>query len=266
MRCYKDGKIVVIDFGAVKEIGTLTVNAQRQTIPSVMIGTVGYMPSEQASGQPKLCSDFYAIAMLGIYALTGVQPHELPKDPRNGTVVDAKGTIINRRKLNAKYFVEDLGSGVGLEMVQIPGGTFTMGSPKSEAERDDFIESPQRQVKVPGFFMGRYEVTQAQYQAIMGNNPAKFKGANRPVENVSWDGAVEFCKKISQRTGRNYRLPSEAEWEYACRAGTTTPFYFGETITTDLVNYDGTIVYATTNISIAQRIVGCAIATINYEA
>lgn len=87
MRRYKDGKIVVIDFGAVKEIGTLTVNAQGQTIPSVAIGTVGYMPSEQASGQPKLCSDIYAIAMLGIYALTGVQPHELPKDPRNGEVI-----------------------------------------------------------------------------------------------------------------------------------------------------------------------------------
>jgi len=87
MRRYKDGKIVVIDFGAVKEIGTLLVNAQGQTIPSVMIGTVGYMPSEQASGQPQLCSDVYAIGMLGIYALTGVQPHELPKDPINGEVI-----------------------------------------------------------------------------------------------------------------------------------------------------------------------------------
>jgi formylglycine-generating enzyme required for sulfatase activity len=77
----------------------------------------------------------------------------------------------------------------------------------------------------------------------MGNNPSSFKGANRPVEKVSWNDAVELCEKLSQQTGRTYRLPSEAEWEYACRAGTTTPFYFGETITTDLVNYDGNFTY-----------------------
>ncbi len=153
--------------------------------------------------------------------------------------VDGKGAITNRRKLNAKHFAEDLGNGVTLEMVQIPGGTFTMGSPAGEAERSG-DEEPQRQVRVPGFFMGRYEVTQAQYQAIMGKNPSSFKGEKRPVEQVSWNDAVEFCNKLSQKTGRTYRLPSEAEWEYACRAGTTTPFYFGETITTDIANYRGT--------------------------
>nr|WP_235006881.1 bifunctional serine/threonine-protein kinase/formylglycine-generating enzyme family protein [Calothrix rhizosoleniae] len=156
--------------------------------------------------------------------------------------VDSKGAIVNRRQLGAKHFAEDLGNGVTLEIVQIPGGTFTMGSPAGEAQRDD-DEGPQRQVTVPGFFMGRYAVTQAQYQAIMGKNPSSFKGEKRPVEEVSWNDAVEFCKKLSQKTGRTYRLPSEAEWEYACRAGTTTPFYFGETITTDLVNYDGNYPY-----------------------
>ncbi|MFN6541064.1 MAG: SUMF1/EgtB/PvdO family nonheme iron enzyme [Nostoc sp. EkiNYC01] len=157
--------------------------------------------------------------------------------------VDAKGTITNRRNGEAKYFVEDLGNGVTLEMVQIPGGTFKMGSPEGEVGRKK-DESPQHQVTVPGFFMGRYEVTQAQYQAIMGRNPAEFKGEKLPVEQVSWDDAVEFCQKLSQKTGKTYRLPSEAEWEYACRARTTTPFYFGETITTDLVNYYGTSTYA----------------------
>ncbi|MBW4561552.1 MAG: formylglycine-generating enzyme family protein [Mojavia pulchra JT2-VF2] len=156
--------------------------------------------------------------------------------------VDAKGSITNRRKQEVKYFVENLGNSVTLDMMQIPGGTFMMGSPPREAKRGN-DEGPQHQVKVPGFFMGKYEVTQAQYQAIMENNPAKFKGETRPVEQVSWDDAVEFCKKLSQKTGRTYRLPSEAEWEYACRAGTTTPFYFGETITTDLANYDGTYTY-----------------------
>ncbi|MEH2330547.1 SUMF1/EgtB/PvdO family nonheme iron enzyme [Nostoc sp.] len=161
--------------------------------------------------------------------------------------VDARGNITNRSNSQAKHFVEDLENGVTLEMVQIPGGTFMMGSPEGEAQRES-DESPQHQVTVPGFFMGQYEITQAQYQAIMGNNPSNFKGANfksekRPVEQVSWDDAVEFCKKLSQKTGKTYRLPSEAEWEYACRAGTKTPFYFGETITTDLVNYDGRYPY-----------------------
>jgi formylglycine-generating enzyme required for sulfatase activity len=94
--------------------------------------------------------------------------------------------------------------------------------------------------------MGKYPLTQKQYQAIMGYNPSHFKGDSstsltnqRPVETVSWDDAVKFCELLSQKTGKNYRLPSEAEWEYACRAGTTTPFYFGENITPDLVNYDG---------------------------
>ncbi len=157
--------------------------------------------------------------------------------------VNAQGNIINRRNGEAKYFVEDLGNNLPLEMVRIPGGTFKMGSPADEAQRVD-SESPQHQVTVPEFFMGKYAVTQAQYQAIMGENPSRFKGENRPVETVSWNQAVEFCKKLSEQTGRIYRLPSEAEWEYACRAGTTTPFHFGETITTELVNYNGNYTYA----------------------
>ncbi|MFO5494531.1 MAG: formylglycine-generating enzyme family protein, partial [Cuspidothrix sp.] len=139
-------------------------------------------------------------------------------------------------------FTEDLGKGIKLEMIAIPGGTFFMGSPKNEAERSSW-ESPQHQVTVPSFFMGKYQLTQAQYQAIMGNNPAYFKGDNLPVESVSWNDAVAFCQKLSNRTGKNYRLPSEAQWEYACRAGTTTPFYFGESITPDLVNYNGNYPY-----------------------
>jgi formylglycine-generating enzyme required for sulfatase activity len=156
--------------------------------------------------------------------------------------VNAQGKITNRRNEEAKYFAEDLGNSVTLEMVQIPGGTFTMGSPEGEAQRYT-DEIPQHQVTVPSFFMGKYPVTQEQYRAIMGTNPANFQGERRPVEQVSWDDAVVFCQKLSEKTGRNYRLPSEAEWEYACRAGTTTPFYFGETITTDLVHYNGNYPY-----------------------
>ncbi|MEH2252780.1 SUMF1/EgtB/PvdO family nonheme iron enzyme [Nostoc sp.] len=157
--------------------------------------------------------------------------------------VNAKGNITNRRNQEAKYFEENLGNGVTLKMVQIPEGTLMMGSPKGEAGRHE-DESPQHEVKVTGFFMGKYEITQAQYQAIMGNNPSTFKGEKLPVEQVSWDDAVDFCQKLSNKIGKTYRLPSEAEWEYACRAGTTTPFYFGETITTDLVNYNGNHPYS----------------------
>ncbi|MFM7370705.1 MAG: SUMF1/EgtB/PvdO family nonheme iron enzyme, partial [Sphaerospermopsis kisseleviana] len=153
------------------------------------------------------------------------------------------GEIIQRQQRIARYFTEDLGNGVTLEMAAIPGGTFLMGSPEDEKGRYP-SESPQHEVTVPDFFMGKYPVTQAQYQAIVGNNPSYFKGENRPVETVSWDDAVTFCQHLSQRTEKNYTLPSEAQWEYACRAGTTTPFYFGESITSDLVNYNGDYTYA----------------------
>jgi eukaryotic-like serine/threonine-protein kinase len=129
-----------------------------------------------------------------------------------------------------------------LEMVAIPGGKFLMGSPSSEPKRSD-DEGPQYEVSVQPFYMGKYAVTQAQWAAVMGNNPSKVKVPNHPVEQVSWNDAIQFCQKLSIQTGHNYRLPSEAEWEYACRAGTTTPFYFGETISSAIANYDGTRVY-----------------------
>ncbi len=156
--------------------------------------------------------------------------------------VGDRGNITNRRPSQANFFTENLGNGMTLEMVEIPGGKFLMGSPPAETDRVS-SEGPQHTVTVQPFFMGKYTVTQEQYQAVMGNNPSGFKGSKRPVEKVSWDNATEFCAKLSQRTGKTYRLPSEAEWEYACRAGTTTPFYFGATITTDLVNYHGNYPY-----------------------
>ena len=159
--------------------------------------------------------------------------------------VNKFGKIIQRQQRIARYFIEDLDNSVKLEMAAIPGGTFMMGSPENEERRDKFESTP-HQVTVPGFFIGKYPVTQAQYQAITGDNPSRFKfgSNNRPVEQVSWYDAVAFCEKLSKSTGKNYRLPMEAEWEYACRAGTTTPFYFGETITPDLVNYNGFAPYA----------------------
>jgi formylglycine-generating enzyme required for sulfatase activity len=157
--------------------------------------------------------------------------------------VNRKGEIISRSEGEAEVMIENLGNGVTLEMVKIPGGRFLMGSPETEAQRYD-NESPQHYVDVPEFWMGKYVVTQQQWQAIMGNEPSYFKGKNRPVERVSWNDATKFCQKLSKKTGRDYRLPSEAEWEYACRAGTTTPFYFGETITGELANYRASETYA----------------------
>jgi formylglycine-generating enzyme required for sulfatase activity len=159
--------------------------------------------------------------------------------------------IIQRKKSQAQYFTEDLGSNIGLDMILIKGGTFLMGSPPDELERRS-SENPQHPVTVPTFFMGRYPITQAQWRFVaslppvnqeLKPDPFHFKGNNRPVESVNWYDAAEFCSRLSQHTNRTYRLPTEAEWEYACRAWTMTPFYFGETITAELANYDATNTY-----------------------
>jgi formylglycine-generating enzyme required for sulfatase activity len=155
--------------------------------------------------------------------------------------------ILTKRQ-TAQCFIEDLGNGVQLEMVLVKGDVFTMGAPETE-EGSSNNERPQHEVTIQTFFMGKYPVTQAQWKAVaalpqvnieLDADPSQFKGDKRPVERVSWYDAVEFCDRLSSHTKRQYRLPSEAEWEYACRAGTTTPFHFGETITTDLANYRGT--------------------------
>ncbi len=162
---------------------------------------------------------------------------------------------IRKKKEQAEYYTEDLGNNVELAMVKIPAGKFIMGAPENELARRSY-EGPQHEVTVPEFFMGRYPITQGQWKAVVETtekierdlkpDPSYFKDDyekynrwTRPVEQVSWLDAKEFCARLSQKTERNYQLPSEAQWEYACRAGTTTPFHFGETITTDLANYRG---------------------------
>ena len=157
--------------------------------------------------------------------------------------VNKKGEIIKRENKQAQYFTQVLSEDVTLDMVLIPAGEFMMGA-KEEEKQASGDKYPQHKVRIAQpFFIGKYPVTQAQYEIIMGNNPSGFQGENRPVEQVSWEQAIEFCKKLSQLTGKKYSLPSEAQWEYAARAGTTTPFYFGETITSNLANYDGTYTY-----------------------
>ena len=159
--------------------------------------------------------------------------------------------FIERQRRTTKYYSEDLGNGISLDMVLIPEGEFVMGAPETELDSSN-SERPQHKVSVPTFFMGRYPVTQEQWQAVaampqvnreLKSDPSRFKGDKRPVERVNWYEAVEFCDRLSKHTGREYRLPSEAEWEYACRAGTTTPFHFGATITSALANYRETETY-----------------------
>lgn len=186
--------------------------------------------------------------------------------------IDERGRLEERRKERARFFVEDAGGGVKLEMVELPAGSFVMGSSQNELEQvsNNYLrsmnkdvkpalqahllsETPQRTVKVSAFYLSKYEVTQAQWRVVAGlpkvnhdlmSDPSAFKGGNRPVEQVSWEDAVEFCERLSRLTGRRYRLPTEAEWEYACRAGTTWPFSLGGTIESDWVNYNGKQPYA----------------------
>ena len=160
--------------------------------------------------------------------------------------VSSTGKIATRETRQAGILRQPVSDDIFIDLVNIPGGTFVMGSQKNSDE------GPQHEVRVPGFLMGIVEVTQTQWRAVaalpkveqdLDADPSAFEGNHRPVERISWENAVEFCRRLSNHSGREYRLPSEAEWEYACRAGTTTPFHFGETITTDLANYDGNHAY-----------------------
>lgn len=148
-----------------------------------------------------------------------------------------------RHRGKAKYITLELRNDLTMDLIGIPGGKFSMGSPKNELEREA-EESPQHSVTIRPFLMGKYPVTQAQWSAIMGNNPSRFAdkdiaNSKKPVERVSWFDCALFCEKLSQLIGREFRLPTEAEWEYACRGKTETAFHCGSTISTELANYNG---------------------------
>jgi formylglycine-generating enzyme required for sulfatase activity len=138
--------------------------------------------------------------------------------------------------------VEIFENSLGMKFAWCPPGTFVMGSRRTEAD-SQLYETQHKVTLTKGFYIGVHPVTQAQWRAVMGSNPSHFKGDHLPVEQVSWEQCHEFCNRLGQKDGKRYRLPTEAEWEYACRAGTTTSFYFGETISTDQVNYDGNYPY-----------------------
>jgi len=184
---------------------------------------------------------------------------------------DDRGRETERRSESARYYKEKLTDIVQVEMVEIPAGAFKMGSVESDLEelkkeytrgvdknvKTELLrrvqwELPQHLVKIPTFYMSKFEVTQAQWRAVASlpkinidlvSDPSQFKGSERPVEGVSWEEAAEFCERLSQATGRRYRLPSEAEWEYACRAGTDSPYNFGGSMKTDWANFHGKRIY-----------------------
>jgi formylglycine-generating enzyme required for sulfatase activity len=208
----------------------------------------------QAADQPLTLRQGAARAMGLIGAPSGEAVPMLIPQLHDGEVITEVKAI--------RVWRESLPEDLTLELVAIPGGEFLMGSPPNEASRDWYHRSypdtegldveGQHRVTLQPFWMGQHPVTQAQWRAVaalpavnreLESNPASFKGDHRPVEQVNWYDAMEFCNRLSQYTGKTYRLPSEAEWEYACRAGTTSPFFVGDTLSTDIANYNGNYIY-----------------------
>jgi len=151
--------------------------------------------------------------------------------------LNEKGEVIARTSHTAEQITEDLGNGISLALIVIPAGSFQMGSPHGTGSVD---EHPQHFVTIKSFMTGKFPITQRQWKAVIGKLPAcRFKGDDLPVERVSWNDAQKYCQRLSTMTGRNYQLPAETQWEYACRAGTGTPFSFGETLTVEVANFNG---------------------------
>lgn len=196
-----------------------------------------------------------ATALRGIPAIaweTKTQNVNLPSFDFATIKVDRRGQEKNRSYHQAQLYQEDLGNFQTLAMVSIPQGKFIMGAPATEKDSSD-RERPLHQVKVEQFLIGEYPVTQAQWRTVaklpqikreLKLNPSHFQGDNRPIESISWLEAIEFCDRLSAYTGKQYRLPTEAEWEYACRGNTDSPFAYGETLTRELADYASTYAYA----------------------
>ncbi|MDR0878118.1 MAG: SUMF1/EgtB/PvdO family nonheme iron enzyme [Treponema sp.] len=239
------------------ETGSLTVTAASAGTLQVVSGGKAVVNQNVAAGSRTTISDLDA----GSYTVTmqyggGAKPEEKTVTVSANKTASASFTY---QGSTAQSTVQPAATTQRASLdgfVRIQGGTFTMGSPASEKDLDS--DEIQHQVTVSSFYMGKYEVTQKEWTAVMGTNPSNFKGDNLPVETVSWLDAVNYCNKRSQYEGlspaytingenviwnwgaNGYRLPTEAEWEYACRAGSTGPFSTGNNITTGQANYNGT--------------------------
>jgi len=167
------------------------------------------------------------IAVLSVFCGCEKKERELREETGSGQEPRSAKTIVNS---------------LGMKLAYISPGQFTMGSPVSEKKHDS--DEVAHQVKITrAFYLGTTEVTQAQWLAIMGENASPVTGDDLPVVKISWQDAVDFCKKLSKQDGRSYRLPTEAQWEYACRAGTKTPFAMGITMSAEQANYNADFVY-----------------------
>ena len=164
--------------------------------------------------------------------------------------LDATGQVADLLHGRARQFVEPLGDGLSLLLLALPGGDLVMGSAHGSGYEDEELA---HRVRLAPFLLGQYPVTQAQWQALMGAHVTRFHGADLPVDSVSWQAAQRLCARLAKRTGRPYRLPSEAEWECACRAGTSTPFSNGPTLTSDVANYSGLFVYASEPVGVYRH-------------
>lgn len=236
-----------------------------QSVRGLVVRALDQVASPHNSNSASLAGQ----GQTGNYLQAAVKPISLKDISFDVVRLNSTGAVTERRRGQAQYYTEELGAAVKVEMVKIPAGTFMMGISFKEAEvlsaelrrdpnkdrklthsGDQYIamQLPQRPVTMQSFFMSKFEVTQAQWRAVaqlpkvnreLAADPSFFKGSDLPVEEVTWEDAMEFCARLSRATGREYRLPSEAEWEYACRAGTTTQFHFGDTITPEVENYNG---------------------------
>lgn len=242
-------------------------------IEQILIENIGYERINQELNERQLTArDKYEILRTNLYdkvTLTGktsfsqarennvIDLNSLPSYEFEVISVDSRGEITKKEKKQANLFTEDLGNNIILEMILIPSGEFLMGTAGSHGE-----ESPQHPVKLSSFFLSKYPITQAQWRTVaslpkikldLDPEPSNFIGDTHPVERITKEEVIEFCARLWEHTGRLYCLPSEAQWEYACRANTTTPFYFGETITTDLANYNGERSYENEPVGIFRK-------------
>jgi formylglycine-generating enzyme required for sulfatase activity len=232
-------QLLTRDLGAGRPAGVRWAQRlQEQGVPVPLIELMGACCREDPSDRPRNAA--VLVDLLGVLLQEGGEPSGLTD---SGSSVDGRPAALPRRITNA----------LRMTLAFIPPGTFRMGSPSSEAERSD-DEGPQHEVSITRpYYLSIHPVTQGQYEAVMGENPSYFNetkggGPHHPVESISWEEAVEFCRRLSEwpaerAAGRVYRLPTEAEWEYACRGGLPMPFATGTTLSGHEANFNGNYPY-----------------------
>ena len=236
-------------YGIQKKEANILIAALNAGVPEALLGQTGEEASHLQDRLVRQLEDLYGLSSSGAQWGVAAWADVLGKAASAQAVVAVPkkpSAIVPSVAIKATPTRQlDLGGGLQLELILIQAGTFLMGSPASEAGRDS--DETQHEVTLTQpFYLGKYPVTQAQWKAVMGKNPSYFKGDTLPVEQVSWEDARAFCEKVRQKTGQVVGLPTEAQWEFACRAGTSTPFHFGSVLDGTQANCDGNYPYGTT--------------------